>query len=64
MPTTVDTMTTTSASRSVTDSASSSSWSVKRVGYQSRVKPFQFTLRFESLNEKMIRTTIGANRKI
>ena len=62
VPMTVDTMTTTRARRSVTESASSRSSLANSVGYQSSVKPRHWKFRRESLNEKMIRTTIGANR--
>ena len=56
-------MTAMTATCSVTDSASSRSWLANRRGYQSRVNPCHTKFRRESLKLKMIRTTIGANRK-
>jgi hypothetical protein len=59
---TVETMTATSATSRVTVSASSSSPFEKSFGYQSSVKPCHTRPRRALLNEKMINTTIGANR--
>jgi hypothetical protein len=62
VPSAVDTITTTTARRSVTPTASSSRRFAKSVGYQSRVKPSHWKLSFEVLKENTIRTTIGAKR--
>ena len=61
-PSTVETRTATTATSSVTNSASVSWRFEKSLGYQSVVKPCQTRPRRALLNEKMIRTTIGANR--
>ena len=47
----------------VVPTAASRSSLASSLGYQSSVKPFSGKLRRESLNEKRISTTIGANRK-
>ena len=59
---TVETMTATNATWSVTESASSSSSLAKSFGYQSVVNPSHTKFRRDTLKLKMIRMTIGANR--
>jgi hypothetical protein len=61
-PRTVETTTAIAATWRVTRSASSRSSLPSSRGYQSRVNPRQTNVRLESLNEKMMRTTIGAKR--
>ena len=63
MPITTDATTATKATWSVTPTAPMISSFRSSVGYQSKVKPAQLKLRLSALKLKMIRMTIGRNRK-
>ena len=63
VPSATDARTATSATWSVTPSAPRISSFWNSVGYQSRVKPVQLKFRRSALKLKMIRMTIGRNRK-
>ena len=63
VPSATDAKTAIAATWSVTPSAPRISLFGNSVGYQSRVKPAQLKFRRSALKLKMIRMTIGRNRK-